>query len=115
MPILPFVLLVNASQNLIYFDYLLIDTRIVDHSVRDYTGTRLIELPGQRKPSATWNLYGTSVVERRPVQMRIPYLRTDGKFAEMQSLPLASNGDSIDRLIGSVPSSTAMLTRTTRR
>ena len=32
--------------------------------------------------------------------MRVPYLGIDGKFMELQSLPLASNGATIDMLIG---------------
>lgn len=102
VPILPFVLLVNVSHSPVDFDYRLIGTGIVDRSVRDYTGVRLMELPGQRKPSAIWDLYETSVVERRPIQMRVPYLRIDGKFVEMQSLPLAADGETVDMLIGSV-------------
>ena len=102
MPILPFVLLVNVSNRPIDFDYRLIGTGIVDRSACDYTGARLMDLPGQRKPSTIWDLYESSVVKRRPVRMRIPHIRMDGKFVEMQSLPLATDGYTIDMLIGSV-------------
>lgn len=100
--ILPHLLLVNVAYNPLDFAYRLIGTTVVARSARDYTGMRLMELPSQSKPSEIWTLYETAVVERRPAQKRIPYLRIEGKFVEMQALPLASDSATIDMLIGSV-------------
>lgn len=84
VPILPYLLLVNVAHNPIDFDY------------------RLMDLPEQRKPSAIWSLYETTVRERRPTRTQVPYIRIEGKTIEMQALPLSSDGDTIDMLIGSV-------------
>lgn len=101
-PILPNLLLVDVAHDPLDFAYRLIGTEIVENSARDYTGTRLMDLPGQRPPSAIWTLYETCVRERRPVRAKIPYLRIEGHFVEMMSLPLAADGATIDMLIASV-------------
>jgi len=99
-PLLPQVYLVNVAYDPLDFQYRLLGTEIVDHSVADYTGRRLRDLPEQRPPSQIWALYKEAVEGRRPVCTRVPYLHIPGRSVEMLATPLSSDGQRVDMLFG---------------
>jgi hypothetical protein len=100
--ILPNLLLVNVSGDPLDFSYRLIGTAIVERSMADYTGVRLMDLPNQRKPSMIWSLYEQAVTEKSPALALVPYLHMEEKFVEIQALPLSPDDLRVDMLIASV-------------
>ena len=99
-PLLPHVYLVNISYDPLDFRYRLIGTKIVEHSLADYTGRSLRELPEQHPPSQVWALFNQAIEERRPVCTRIPYLHIPGRSVEKLAAPLSSDGQTVDMLFG---------------
>ena len=99
-PLLPHVYLVNVSYDPLDFRYRLIGTQIVEHSLGDYTGRSLRELPEQSPPSQIWALFNQAIEERRPVCTRIPYLHIPGRSVEKLAAPLSSDGQTVDMLFG---------------
>lgn len=99
---LPNVMLIDVRHEPLDFKYRLIGTGIVDRSTRDYTGTRVMDLKHQRKPSIIWSLYERTALERKPALMMIPYLNDETRYAEIQTLPLSQDGTDINMLLGTV-------------
>ena len=98
--LLPHVYLVNIAYDPLDFRYRLIGTKIVEHSLADYTGRSLRDLPEQRPPSQIWALFNQAIEERRPVCTRIPYLHIPGRSVEKLAAPLSTDGQTIDMLFG---------------
>jgi len=98
--LLPQVYLVDITYDPLDFRYRLIGTKIVEHSLADYTGRSLRDLPEQSPPSEIWALFNQAIEERRPVCTRIPYLHIPGRFVEKLAAPLSSDGGRVDMLFG---------------
>ena len=98
--LLPQVYLVDITYDPLDFRYRLIGTRIVEHSLSDYTGRSLRDLPEQRPPSQIWALFNQVIEERRPICTRIPYLHIPGRAVEKLAAPLSSDGQTVDMLFG---------------
>ena len=101
-PLLANIYLIDVAHRPLDFRYRLIGTGITQRSEYDYTGMRLMDLRGQRRPSLIWSMFEASVLRRAPVCRLIPHLRIEGKFVEKLALPLSSDGGEIDMLIGAI-------------
>lgn len=94
--------LVDVSHDPLDFRYRLLGTEIVKRSCADYTGRHLSDLPHQKVPSQIWSLYRKVVMESVPITALIPYLKVPGRFVEVLSAPLSSDGREVNMLIGAI-------------
>lgn len=100
--LLPNVYLVDIRHTPLNFRYRLLGTAIVEHSMHDYTGMWVGDIPMQAPPSQIWSLYETVVGTRRPACDLIPYKDRANWFVEMQCMPLSRDGSQVDMLFGSI-------------
>ena len=98
--LLPNVFLVDVEAGRRDFRYRLLGTEIVSHSVANYTGRSLRDLPAQRPPSRIWSLFEAVVAEQRPLCALIPTLGNPEKFVEKLAMPLSDDGAAVDMLFG---------------
>ncbi|WP_020592551.1 PAS domain-containing protein [Kiloniella laminariae] len=102
--LLPYCELIDVEREPLDFIYRLLGTKI-DHITRGkYTGLRVSEIPDQCAPSMIFDLYSQVVSSRKPVRAVLPYVGEKIKIKEVECLvlPLASNGQDVDMLLGGV-------------
>lgn len=98
-----------AAQTLVFgilrepldFRYLEIGSRMRALSNDDYTGRRLREIPHQRAPSLVWDHLTAAMDARAPVRGVLPYVGRDRDINRIFHivLPLADDGETVDRLL----------------
>lgn len=83
------------------FRYAEIGEDIQAISLGRYTGKRVSELPHQRPPSKVWDHLAAAVDARAPVQGILPYVGRHNTLASICHivLPLADDGETVDRLL----------------
>lgn len=96
--LLPFVLMIEVMHDPFDLRYRYVGKNILTIIVRDYTGTRLSELPGQGPGSTVWGCYAETVQRRHPCFTSIPYVGSNKYVQNMQDLqmPLSSDGQNVD-------------------
>lgn len=83
------------------FRYLEIGSRMAAISNADNTGRRISELSHQRPPSRVWEHFTAALEARAPVKGALPYVgrSRDIGGAFQIVLPLADDGETVDRLL----------------
>jgi hypothetical protein len=98
--LLPFVMLINVADAPFDLSYRLVGTEITNRSARDYTGTRIADLPHQRPPSQVWDLFSDAAHQRRPLCALIPRADAGTEGVKILVMPLSADGDRVDMLFG---------------
>lgn len=100
-PLATQLLLFGVERDPLDFRYLEMGSRMRAVSNDDYTGRCLSEIPHQRAPSLVWDHLTAAVDARAPVRGVIPYVgrrRDIGSISHIV-LPLAEDGETVDRLL----------------
>lgn len=100
-PLGPQLMVFGIEREPLDFRYLEIGSRMRELSNDDYTGRCLSEIPHQRAPSTVWDHLTAAMDARAPVRGVLPYV---GRRRDISSifhivLPLADDGETVDRLL----------------
>lgn len=97
----PYTILLATTCEPFDFRYAEIGSRIQAISNSDNTGRLISELPHQRPPSKVWDHLSAAFDARAPIRGALPYV---GRARDLSSiyhivLPLADDGETVDRLL----------------
>ena len=97
----PYTILFAVTPEPFDFRYARIGSRIREISNTDNTGRLLSDLPHQRPPSRVWDHLSAAFDARAPIRGMLPYI---GRSRDLSSiyhivLPLADDGETVDRLL----------------
>ena len=101
---LPQVFLVTVTRNPLRFWFRLVGTGAAEEYGSDVTGRYLDEIDLDQVREAIIDDYKTAALEARPVYARCRYVKNDGKRVHYERLllPLSSDGEIVDMLLGGV-------------
>ncbi len=98
--LLPHLMIFDVLEPL-DFRYRLVGGAVRERLVRDRTGQRLSEIPGQGPDSALWRHLDAVRKARMPSWRAPPYVGPAASFLEIENLvcPLSSDGESVDAIL----------------
>lgn len=100
--VLPYVTVLDVIDGGRTFHVRLVGTASVAAAGRDFTGKRLDEAMSPQMLNVTAERYRAAIVHRRPILGYAEYAMPDGSTIRnlIMSLPLASDGTTVDRILG---------------
>jgi hypothetical protein len=99
--LLPQIILLDVTREPWNFRFRLIGTNVVYHLAQDWTGSWFDEIPHMAAPSRIFNSCMDVATSGEALRSQTPYVGPHAKFvtAEDIILPLASDGETVDKLL----------------
>ena len=99
--VMPHIVLLDVQDQPRDFCYRVIGSNVVDHWTRNWTGSWMSEIDGQRPPSKIWASCDQVVKSRGPLLSRVPYVGPHANFLSGEDiiLPLVADDGFVEKLL----------------